>query len=59
MQAQLDEERASVHGEGFWAIQKECWLIPSNRKRAILSMSLMVCQQLTGMSLIPLLHVLS
>lgn len=48
MQAQLEEERASVHGTGFWAIQKECWLIPGNRKRALLSISLMVCQQMTG-----------
>lgn len=48
MQAQLEEERASVHGTGFWAIQKECWLIPGNRNRAILSIVLMICQQMTG-----------
>ena len=27
---------------------KECWLIPGNRKRALLSIGLMVCQQWTG-----------
>lgn len=48
LRTQLEEERRSVHGTGFWALQKECWLIPANRKRALLSMGLMVCQQWTG-----------
>ena len=52
MQAQLEEERASVHGTGFWAIQKECWLIPGNRNRALLSIGLMVCQQMTGVCIL-------
>ncbi|RKU39802.1 hypothetical protein DL546_000837 [Coniochaeta pulveracea] len=48
LRTQLEEERRSVHGTGFWALQKECWLIPANRKRALLSIGLMVCQQWTG-----------
>ena len=44
----LEEERRSVHGTGFWATQKECWLVPGNRNRALLSIGLMVCQQWTG-----------
>lgn len=37
----LEEERRFVHGTGFWATQKECWLMPGNRKRALLSIGLM------------------
>ncbi len=48
LRTQLEEEQRSVHGTGFWATQKECWLIPGNRKRALLSIGLMVCQQWTG-----------
>lgn len=44
----LEEERRSVHGTGFWATQRECWTIPGNRNRALLSIGLMVCQQWTG-----------
>jgi len=29
-------------------LQKEMWLIPGNRKRALISIGLMVCQQMTG-----------
>jgi MFS family permease len=47
MRAQLDEERSSV-GTGFWALQRECWTIPGNRRRALLCIGLMVCQQMTG-----------
>lgn len=48
MQAQLDEERAKVGGSGFWSLQKEMWTVPGNRKRALISIGLMVCQQMTG-----------
>ncbi|ERT01439.1 MFS quinate transporter [Sporothrix schenckii 1099-18] len=48
LRAQLDEERRSVHGTGYWAVMKECWLVPGNRKRALMSIGLMVCQQWTG-----------
>lgn len=50
LRTQLEEERRSVHGSGFWAIQKECWLIPGNRKRALMAMALMTAQQWTGVS---------
>lgn len=51
LRTQLEEERRSVHGEGFWAMQKECWLIPGNRKRVLLAMALMTAQQWTGVSI--------
>ncbi|KAF7189525.1 putative quinate permease [Pseudocercospora fuligena] len=41
MQRQLEEELASVNGgKGFVALMKEMWLVPSNRRRAILSIVL-------------------
>ena len=48
MQAQLAEERALVQGSGWKDIQRETWLVPANRKRALISIFLMVCQQMTG-----------
>ncbi|RFU24016.1 hypothetical protein B7463_g12319, partial [Scytalidium lignicola] len=48
LRTQLEEERRSIHGEGFWATQKECWLIKGNRNRALLAIGLMTCQQWTG-----------
>jgi len=48
MQAQLEEERAKVQGSGFWSMQREMWTIPGNRKRAMISIGLMICQQMTG-----------
>lgn len=46
MRRQLEEELASVHGgKGFKALMKEMWLVPGNRRRAILSIVLMICQQ--------------
>jgi hypothetical protein len=32
----------------FWDLMKEMWLVPGNRKRAIISIFLMICQQMTG-----------
>ncbi|MCJ1306859.1 hypothetical protein MMC25_000503 [Agyrium rufum] len=48
MQAQLDEERAMIGGSSFFDLQREMWTIPGNRKRALISIGLMVCQQMTG-----------
>lgn len=49
MRRQLEEEMASVNGgKGFMSLMREMWTIPGNRRRAILSVVLMVCQQLTG-----------
>ncbi len=45
---QLEHERILVGGSTFWALQREMWLIPGNRKRAILSFCLMMGQNLTG-----------
>jgi len=46
MKRQLEEELASVNGgKGFWSIVKEMWTVPGNRRRALLSIALMVCQQ--------------
>ncbi|KAJ5625938.1 hypothetical protein N7510_002247 [Penicillium lagena] len=45
---QLEHERALVGGSGFWDLMKEMWLIPGNRKRALISIFLMICQQMTG-----------
>ncbi|KAJ5763962.1 hypothetical protein N7533_002643 [Penicillium manginii] len=45
---QLEQERALIAGSGFWDIMKEMWFIPGNRKRAIISIVLMICQQMTG-----------
>lgn len=46
--AQLEQERALIGGSGFWDLMKEMWIIPGNRKRAMISIFLMVCQQMTG-----------
>lgn len=48
LRIQLEDERRSVHGSGFWALHKECWLIPGNRKRALLTIGIMTCNQWTG-----------
>jgi hypothetical protein len=48
IQAQLEHESALVGGATFWDLQKEMWLIPGNRKRALISIGLMICQQMTG-----------
>ena len=46
MKRQLEEELASVNGgTGIVATLKEMWTIPGNRRRAILSIVLMICQQ--------------
>lgn len=48
MQAQLEEERAVVRGSGWKDIMREMWLVPANRRRAFISIGMMVCQQMTG-----------
>ncbi|KAJ5235987.1 hypothetical protein N7489_006078 [Penicillium chrysogenum] len=45
---QLEQERALIAGSSFWDLMKEMWLVPGNRKRAIISIFLMICQQMTG-----------
>jgi MFS family permease len=44
----LELEARLIGGNGFWDLQKEMWTIRGNRNRALLSIGLMVCQQMTG-----------
>ncbi|KAK4160179.1 putative permease [Cladorrhinum sp. PSN259] len=45
---QLENERRLIGNASYWDLQKEMWTIPGNRKRALISITLMVCQQMTG-----------
>lgn len=45
---QLENERILMAGSGFKDLMKEMWTVPGNRKRAIISIVLMICQQMTG-----------
>ncbi|OJJ02919.1 hypothetical protein ASPVEDRAFT_53510 [Aspergillus versicolor CBS 583.65] len=45
---QLEFERQLIGGSGFVDLLKEMWLVAGNRKRAIISIWLMIMQQLTG-----------
>ncbi|KAF7715515.1 MFS-type Sugar/inositol transporter [Penicillium ucsense] len=45
---QLEQERLLIGGSSFLDLMKEMWLVPGNRKRAIISVLLMICQQMTG-----------
>lgn len=48
MSEQLELERRLIGGAKFMDLQKEMWLIPGNRKRTLISIMLMICQQMTG-----------
>jgi hypothetical protein len=48
LRTQLDQEQAVSQGAGFWALQKECWTVPGNRKRALLSMGVVMGSQWSG-----------
>jgi hypothetical protein len=37
-----------MRGAGFKDLMKEMWLVPGNRRRSILVIVLMICQQMTG-----------
>jgi sugar porter (SP) family MFS transporter len=45
---QLNYERQLIGDATIWVLLKEMFTIATNRKRAILSIALMVCQQMTG-----------
>ncbi|OSS44515.1 hypothetical protein B5807_10911 [Epicoccum nigrum] len=45
---QLEHERMLVAGASAKDLLKEMFTIPGNRKRALLSIGLMICQQMTG-----------
>ncbi|SPO06990.1 related to quinate transport protein [Cephalotrichum gorgonifer] len=44
----LDQEKALMGDTGFWALQKECWTVPTNRRRALLTVGMITFQQWTG-----------
>lgn len=48
MAEQLDMERRLIGEATSWMILKEMWTIAGNRKRALISIGLMACQQMTG-----------
>jgi sugar porter (SP) family MFS transporter len=45
---QLEHERMLVAGASVKDLLKEMFTIPGNRKRALISIGLMICQQMTG-----------
>ena len=48
MALQLEHERILIGGSSFWNLQREMWTIAGNRNRALISIGLMICQQMTG-----------
>lgn len=48
IQEQLEHERRLVGDANFKTLMREMWTIPGNRKRALISIGLMICQQMTG-----------
>jgi hypothetical protein len=44
----IENERILIGGSGFKDLMREMWTIPGNRKRALISVTLMICQQMTG-----------
>ncbi|EFY98133.2 galactose-proton symporter [Metarhizium robertsii ARSEF 23] len=49
---QLENERRVMGDASFKSLMKEMWLVPANRRRAVISIVLMICQQLTGVNAI-------
>lgn len=52
MADQLAHERRLMGAANFKSLMREMWLLPANRKRAIMTIVLMICQQLTGVNAI-------
>ncbi|KAG6038356.1 hypothetical protein E4U41_004270 [Claviceps citrina] len=52
MASQLDHERRLMGDANFRSLMREMWLVPANRRRAFMTMVLMICQQLTGVNAI-------
>ncbi|KIX08546.1 uncharacterized protein Z518_03202 [Rhinocladiella mackenziei CBS 650.93] len=48
MKTTLDAERGRLGGNSYWALTKEAWTIPGNRRRSIMAIGLMTAQQWTG-----------
>lgn len=51
LRTQLDQEKAIMGNTGFWALQKECWTIAGNRKRALLTILILIFNQWSGVSI--------
>lgn len=45
---QLQHERELIGDATYWNLQREMWTIKGNRNRVIISIVLMICQQMTG-----------
>lgn len=52
MADQLEHERRLTGDATFKTLLREMWTIPGNRKRAIISVFLMIFQQMTGVNAI-------
>jgi hypothetical protein len=52
MADQLEQERRLTGDASAKALLKEMVTIPGNRKRTLISVALMVCQQMTGVNAI-------
>ncbi|KPI35518.1 Quinate permease [Cyphellophora attinorum] len=48
LKTQLDQEKAVMGDATFWGLQKECWTVPGNRKRALLTILLLIFNQWSG-----------
>jgi sugar porter (SP) family MFS transporter len=48
--AQLERERILSRGANFRSLQREMWTIPGNRRRVLISITLMISQQMTGVN---------
>nr|AHA12287.1 DEHU transporter 1 [Asteromyces cruciatus] len=52
MADQLEKERGHSDNNSFWGLHRDMWTVPTNRKRALISIGLMICQQMTGVNAI-------
>lgn len=48
IQDQLETERRLQGDASYWDLTKDMWTISGNRRRALISIFLMICQQMTG-----------
>ena len=53
LRTQLDQEQAIMGDTSFWGLQKECWTVAGNRKRALLTILILVFNQWSGVSYQP------
>ncbi|OAL31975.1 hypothetical protein AYO22_00845 [Fonsecaea multimorphosa] len=49
---QLEREAALMGGAGFKDLMREMWKIQGNRKRTLITITIMICQQMTGVNAI-------